>query len=420
MTGVTMSRKEFDRVEVFAQLKAGTVSKSEVTVQLGVSLRQVKRLWKVYRTDGPAGLAHGLRGRVSNRRLDGDLVARAVELVRTNYADFGPTFAAEKLTELHGLKLGVETLRGALMTAGIWTPHQRHRPVAHSWRERRALRGELVQADGSPHRWFEDRGEPCTLLQFIDDATSELVWLEFAESESTHALMTATKHYLEVEGRPLALYTDRGGVFKVNLGNENNERITQYERALTELGITLIHARSPQAKGRVERGFQTHQDRLVKELRLADISTIEAANEFVRDQYLPAHNRKFAVTARQAGDAHRSIQDYVLDEILCVKESRTVGNDLTVRYMARWFQLAPTQRTIVRPKQLVTVQEHLDGQISLVHGRTSLTFTELPNRPARQLVARPSVPRQPWIPPVNHPWRRPFGAVILQPMNQAG
>lgn len=417
MTGVTMSRKELDRVGVFGQHRAGTLTKQEVAVKLGLSLRQVKRIWRSYKASkyDPASLVHGLRGRASNRRFDEVLSARAVELVKTKYPDFGPTFAAEKLADEHGLKIGRETLRSALTAAGLWVPHQRHRPVAHPWRERRALRGELVQTDGSPHAWFEDRAPKCTLIQIIDDATGELLGLELVAGESTHALMTATWHSLETHGRPGAFYVDRGGVFKVNIHNENDDKVTQYERALSELGIELIHARSPQAKGRVERGFQTHQDRLVKELRLAGISTIAEANMFIRDTYLPKHNRKFAVTARRPEDAHRSVAGYDLDTILCTKEERTVTNDLTIRYRTRWLQLQPKQRTIVRPGHIVTVAEHLDGRITIIHGRTTLDFTELPARPVRASVVplRPAQLRQPHKPAANHPWRNYYSPVTV-------
>ena len=220
--------------------------------------------------------------------------------------------------------------------------------------------------------------------------------------------MAATWRSLEIHGRPQALYTDRGGVFKVNLHNEDDEKMTQYERALDELDIELIHARSPQAKGRVERGFQTHQDRLVKELRLAGISTMDEANRFIREVYLPKHNRKFAVTARQAGDAHRSVDGYDLDTMLCTKEERVVTNDLTIRYQTRWLQLASKQRTIVRPKHIVTVSAHLDGRLTIQHGRTSLDFTEVyeqPRRPAQSMIHQPSQ-RIPYKPAPTHPWRR--------------
>lgn len=410
MEGVTMSRKELSQVSVFSQLKEGSMTKQEASVQLGLSVRQVKRKWSVYKRSDydPASLAHKLRGQPSNRRLDEALVSNAVELVRTKYPDFGPTFAAEKLAEEHQVVVSHDSLRRALVAAGLWTVHGQHRPVAHPWRERRAQRGELVQADGSPHAWFEDRAPKCTLIQFIDDATSEVLALELHDGESTAALMTTTTHLLEDHGRPGAIYTDRGGVFKVNLGNQDDDKVTQYERALTELGIELIHARSPQAKGRVERGFQTHQDRLVKELRLARISTIAEANAFIRDVYLPKHNRKFAVKARQPGDAHRSVDGYELNAILCTKEQRIVTNDLTIRYKTRWFQLTPQQRTIVRPKHVVMVNEYLDGHISLMHGRTMLDFTELPARPIRVVfqLTQPDLPRVPYKPGPNHPWRK--------------
>lgn len=417
MKGVTMSRKELDQVSVFAKLQEGAMTKQEAAVQLQLSVRQVKRKWSAYTRSGydAASLIHKLRGQPSNRRLDEALVTQAVELVRAKYPDFGPTFAAEKLADEHQLSIGRERLRQAMSSAGIWTVHGQHRPPAHPWRERRAQRGELVQADGSPHAWFEDRAPKCTAIQFIDDATGDLLALELHEGESTHALMTTTKHLLEDHGRPGAIYADRGGVFKVNLGNENDDKITQYQRALTELDIELIHARSPQAKGRVERGFQTHQDRLVKELRLAGISTMAEANVFIREVYLPKHNRKFAVTARQPGDAHRSVADYDLDTILCTKEERIVTNDLTIRYKTRWFQLTPKQRTIVRPKHVIAVSQHLSGRISLTHGRTTLDWTELPARPFRVIVqlSQPVTPRIPHKPAANHPWRKQYQPVTF-------
>lgn len=414
MEGVTMSRKELSQVSVFSQLREGTMTKQEASVQLQLSVRQVKRKWSAYKRSDydPASLVHKLRGQLSNHRLDETVVSEAVELVKNKYRDFGPTFAAEKLAEEHHVVLSHDSLRRALITAGVWTVHGQHRPVPHPWRERRAQRGELVQADGSPHAWFEDRAPKCTLIQFIDDAKGEVLALELHDGESTQALMTATQHMLEDHGRPSAIYADRGGVFKVNLHNADDDKVTQYERALTELGIELIHARSPQAKGRVERGFQTHQDRLVKELRLAGISTMVVANTFIRDD-LPKHNAKFAVTARQAGDAHRPLDGYDLDTILCTKEDRIVTNDLTIRYKTRWFQVAPKQRTLVRPKHVVTVNEHLNGRISLTHGRTTLDFTEIWKQPARlqPVVVRRTTLRIPYKPAPNHPWRNPYQPV---------
>lgn len=417
MKGVTMSRKELSQMAVFSQLKEGIMTKQEASVQLQLSVRQVKRKWSVYKRSDydPASLVHKLRGQPSNRRLDETVISAAIELVKEKYRDFGPTFAAEKLAEEHQVVLSHDSLRRALITAGVWIVHGQHRPVPHPWRERRAQRGELVQADGSPHAWFEARAPKCTLIQFIDDAKGEVLALELTDGESTHALMQTTRHMLEDHGRPDAVYADRGGVFKVNLHNADDDKVTQYERALTELGIELIHARSPQAKGRVERGFQTHQDRLVKELRLAEISTMVEANRFIRDIYLPKHNAKFAVTARQAGDAHRPLDGFDLDAILCTKEDRIVTNDLTIRYKTRWFQLAPKQRTIVRSKHVVTVSEHLDGRISLTHGRTVLDFTEIPKQPVRpKLVpALQTPPRIPYKPAPNHPWRNLYQPVTV-------
>lgn len=328
-----------------------------------------------------------------------------MQLVRQHYPDFGPTFAAEKLQEHHGITIHHETLRLLLIERGLWRVHGG--PItAHVWRERKDCRGEMVQVDGSLHRWFENRAPACTLLAFIDDATSTLLWLEFVSGESTAALMRATWRYLERAGRPLSLYVDRGGVFRVNIHNEEADKLTQYARALKELDIELIHARSPQAKGRVERVFGTLQDRMVKELRLAGISTMPEANRFVWEVYLPKHNVKFAVAPKRAVDLHRSLKGYDLSRIFCVREVRTVRNDFTIQYQRRLFQLNPRQPTLLRPGDTVTVSEGLDGAIAVGIRRVGLRFHEIAERPPPLVRARVSSPRVPWKPPADHPWRR--------------
>ena len=286
---ITMSHREFNQIPIFIQLKKRQISERDGGKQLGLSIRQVQRKLRAFRLRGPTSLIHKLRGRPGNHQLDAHLKNRAIKLVRDKYPDFGPTLASEKLGEDHQIAIHHETLRLLMMAKGLWRPGF-GTTAPHLWRTRREAVGELVQVDGSEHRWFEGRAGPCTLLAFIDDATSGLLLLVFVEGETTEALMRSTWHYLEKYGRPISFYADRGGVFSVNIHNPEQEKLTQYGRALSELAIELIPARSPQAKGRVERVFGTLQDRLVKELRLRGISTIVEANRFAHTVYLPRHN----------------------------------------------------------------------------------------------------------------------------------
>ncbi len=404
---ISMSRKEIDQVKIFAQLEGQTITQARAAEILSLSDRQIRRKLVRYRRYGAQSLIHGARGKPGNRQLNPLVKERAVALVGELYPDFKPTFAAEKLFEIHGLKIGHETLRLALITAGLWTPNQR-KVNPHVWRERKACFGEMVQLDGSLHAWFEARGQKCTLIAFIDDATSHILWLEFCDGETTFNLMQATYSYLKGFGRPQSFYADRGGVFKVNIHNENEDKLTQYERALQELDITFIHARSPQAKGRVERLFGTLQDRLVKELRLADINTIEEANRFTQNVYLPKHNAKFAVQAKALEDRHNALDGYNLDAILVTKEDRTVNQDYTIQYLTRWFQLEPKQTTLVFPKNKILVSEHFDGRITLSLRAAQLTFHEISKRPDKPQPERSISPalKQTWVPPANHPWRQ--------------
>ena len=406
METVTLSKQELEQIQVFEDLKEKKMKQGAAAKKLDLSVRQVKRKLKEYRRAGPSSLAHGLRGRPSNNQLTPGLKDQAVSLVEERYPDFGPTLAAEKLAELHDLTIHPETLRLAMSQAGLWRPkHQRTN--VHVWRERKAYVGELVQGDGSPHAWFEDRAPKCTLLAFIDDATSRILWLEFAPSESTDSLMRATWHYLEACGRPLTFYFDRGSVYKVNLGLDD-ERTTQYARALTELDIRLIHARSPQAKGRVERLFETLQDRLVKELRLAGISTIAGANLFIREVYIPAHNAKFAVAPKEVTDLHCSLDGYNLHQILCLKTPRLLTADFTLRFRNRWLQLERKQPTIIHPKDTLIVYEHLNKELTVWIRTTKLSWRDIPKPTASPKPTSTFVPpkSKAHTPPANHPWRQ--------------
>lgn len=399
-----MARKELNQVSVFEDLKNKRLKQKEAAKILDLSIRQVKRKIKAFRRFGAVSLIHKSRGKPGNHRINEDNVETALGLVRKNYSDFGPTFASEKLLEIHRINIKPETLRLKMIKEGLWK--EKVKKVNHHYlRQRKESLGEMVQVDGSPHYWFEDRGGKCTLLAFIDDATSQILHLEFTISESTKTLMQTTKKYLENFGRPVSLYSDRGGVYKVNIHNQENEKMTQYKRALDEVGVKLIWARSPQAKGRVERLFETLQDRLVKELRLQGIGNINMANEFLASGYVEKHNDKFAVEAKSKTDLHRPLVGYNLEQIFCLKEERNINCDMTIRYKNNWFQFEKKQPTLIFPKNTVEVWESLNGGITFHIREYELSVKRLEEKPVKIKEIKEVKEKIIWIPPVSHPWR---------------
>ena len=291
-----MSQRELTRLEVIQRVKRKTLKQRQAAELLSVSVRQVKRLCKAYHASGAAGLISKRRGQPSNNRLPEKTINQARQLLRARYPDFGPTLATEKLA-IEGVSLSVETVRQLLIGEGLWKAKCVRRPVIHQLRERWARCGELVQIDGSPHDWFEGRAPKCTLLVF-DDASSRLMYLQFVAAETTFNYFAGVRSYLTEFGKPLAFYSDKFGVFRVNIPNAlSGTGLTQFGRALKELNIELICAHSPQAKGRVERANQTLQDRLTKELRLRGISSLESANAYL-PQFIAAYNARFAVAPR--------------------------------------------------------------------------------------------------------------------------
>jgi len=361
---VIMSERELNRIEVLSQVTQGAMTAVTAANVLGLSRRQVHRLLKDFQNDGPAATRHKARGRASNNRIDPAVREFAVTLVRENYIDFGPTFASEKLAEDHGLKVSRETLRKWMQEAGIWLSRKQRRTF-HQPRLRRECYGELIQIDGSDHRWFEDRGPPCTLLVFIDDATSTLMHLEFVTSESTFSYFGALARYLETHGRPVAFYSDKHTVFRVaQQGARSGHGMTQFGRALNALNIEILCANSSQAKGRVERANRTLQDRLVKELRLAGLSDMEAGNAYLqgfRDRY----NARFAKPPRRPDDLHRALNvapDRLAD-ILCFRDERHVGNQLTFSYDRLRVILQENEITRGLPGKYVDTYEFADGRL---------------------------------------------------------
>lgn len=400
MGNFIMSAKEIKQVSIFEQLQRKEISQKNAAILMGLSERQVRRKLKSFKSQGLVGLAHKNRGNIGKNRWDQKQEALAIELLRSDWVGFGPTFTAEKLQEYHGIKVSRETLRNAMIKHGLWAVNARK--IQHrKRRERKACFGIMIQLDGSPHDWFEGRGQKCTLLVFIDDATSKIVWLEFAESESLEAVTQSTRNYFEYYGIPNLFYVDYGSVFSVNTNNPDREKITQYERMMKELGVKMIHARSPQAKGRVERSNKTHQDRLVKELRLRNISNIDEANVFLHEDYMERHNLKFAKAPADSTNVHRSAKNINLDTIMCVKEERILNNDFTIVFNKRIFQLEEEQRTIIRPKNHITVNAHMNGAITLSIRKTELNFKELSIRPQTSIKEKELKEHKPYKPSKN-------------------
>lgn len=370
-----MTKKEIGRADLFLEIAQRRMTQTKAAEILGISVRHVRRLYSKFLKYGTTSLVSRKRGKPSNHQLPKLIRARVLELVTCDlYTGFGPTFMCEKLSELHGIKISCETTRQIMIEAGVWEANKRKCPVIHQQRKRRTRSGELVQIDGSPHAWFEDRGDPCVLIVFIDDATGQ-TYGKFFESETTEAYMVTTSEYITKYGRPLAFYSDKYGVFRINRpGCLKRELVTQFGRACKELDIHLFCANSPQAKGRVERNNQTQQDRLVKELRLAGISTIEQANQFLIT-YWDTFNKKFAVLPECQKNAHRELlPEQDLRRILCHKEGRTISKNLELQYKNIVYQINIEKPSWSLRGAKVMIFEKLNGEISIEYKGRSLPF----------------------------------------------
>ncbi len=407
-----MSKRGLTRLEVMQRLKDKRLTQKEAARMLNLSIRQVKRLWRAYRELGPPGLVRARRGKPSNNRLDADLAQQALDWIKTKYEDFGPTLAHEKLTEVHNLQISRDSVRRIMIAEGIWKPKRAKQSAVHQMRERRACFGELVQIDGSDHAWFEERGPKCTLLVLIDDATGQLMELWFVPDETFFAYCEATRHYLERFGKPVAFYSDKHGIFRVNqerpLGTTSG--LTQFGRAMHDLDIQIICANSPQAKGRIERANQTLQDRLVKELRLRGISDIETANAFL-PEFREDFNRRFAVQPRSTHNAHRPLlKADNLDVILTHQETRTLSKNLTIQFKHVIYQIQSKRPGYALRNAKVTVCENAKGEVTILYNNKPLSFTIYHKSPPQaDVVDSKSLDRHlktPTSPAANHPWRR--------------
>ncbi|MET2832262.1 ISNCY family transposase [Mesorhizobium shangrilense] len=371
-----MSERELKRIEVLSKVIERRISTASGAKILGLTVRQTQRLLRTFQDDGAAALRHKARGRCSNNRIVDNVRDFVLELIREHYVDFGPTLVREKLLERHQIAVSKETLRKWMTEAAIWTSRRERKRQIHQPRGRRDCFGELVQIDGSHHWWFESRGPKCALLVYIDDATGKLLHLRFAGSENTFDYLIATKAYLQEWGKPISFYSDKHGVFRTTHGSEKDRTtgLTQFGRALYELNIDIICANSPQAKGRVERANQTLQDRLVKELRLRGISTIEAANAYAAE-FATDFNARFGKEPRNPKDMHRPLADHEnLDSAMCRKEMRTLSQALTLRYDKVLFILDPSVFAKRLAGKKVVVCDYPDGRLEIMEGSTSLPY----------------------------------------------
>ena len=423
---IELNQRARDRLKVLHEAERKQIGQRQAAERLGLSPRQVRRLLRRVRREGDRGLIHRLRGRASNRKIPRAVRQRVLAQVRQRYADFGPTLAGEHLAR-QGLRVSRETLRQWRIAAGLWSPRRQRVQAVHVWRERRAAFGELVMMDSSPFRWLEERGPQCQLIAMIDDATSRF-WGRFAEHDSTAENLRTLGGWLRRYGRPVALYTDKNSLFYTTRHTEREEQLqgrparTQFGRALEELGIEWIAAHSPQAKGRIERLFGTLQDRLVKEMRLAGVNTIEQANQFLHEVFVPFWEQRFTVAPRQSLDAHRPLtREHRLEQILSVREARCVANDSTVRWQGQRWAIPHEQLQAGLRGAHVQLEQRLDGSRWLRFRNAYLSLTPCPQPPpwsatpsglrppglADQPKSKPMPkPKHKYIPPPTHPWKR--------------
>jgi transposase len=426
---IELSQRERDRLKVVHAVEQGHLSQVEAARRLQLSDRQVRRLLVRVRAEGDRGVLHRLRGRPSNRKIPARIRQRSLRrLQQPCYAGFGPTLAAEHLARA-GIAVSRETLRGWMSQAGLWRPRRPKMAAVHVWRERRAAFGELVLLDTSAHAWLEERGPKLCLIAMIDDATSRL-WARFTTHDTTEENLRTLEGWLRRYGRPLALYTDKDSIFQAAGPPAREEQLrgeparTQFGRALAELDIEWIPAHSPQAKGRIERGFGTLQDRLIKELRVSGIDTREAANRFLERTFLPQWEQRFTVAPRCAQDAHRPLgREHRWQQILSVRVARTVAQDHTVQWQGqRWGVPREAVCAGLRGAR-VEIERRLDGRHWLRFRGGYLPLVACPAAPPRSaspsglrppgLAERKAKAKPKYIPPPDHPWRRPWKRTFL-------
>jgi DNA-binding Lrp family transcriptional regulator len=400
---VAMSQEELKRLSVIHKAIDGRLTQVEAGDILGLSDRQVRRIIARIEKDGDKGIIHRSRGQPSHNAVDIRIKYKALKLCRTVYEGFGPTLASEKLFERDKIEISREALRQWLKHERLPYRCRKKRPH-RQWRERKHHYGQMVQMDGSHHDWFEGRGPWCVLMGYIDDATG-IPFARFCPREGSLTAMDSFKGYIKRHGIPVSVYLDKHSTYKSTkkrtiedeLGNI--DPLSQFGRALNELGVELIYANSPQAKGRIERLFETFQDRVIKEMRLRKIGSITEANKFL-EHYLPVFAKRFAVPAAKEGDLHRPIPKGIdLDRILCVKTERALNNDFTIAHEKKLYQVLDNT-----PAKKVIVEDHIDGSMVVRYKDTALRFKEITAKPPKKAYEFKLV-RKAYVPPADHPWR---------------
>ena len=419
-----MTPRDLERRDIFQRLVRRELTVKNAALQLKISVRHAKRLKARVKQRGLTALLHARRGAPSPNRLPERERKQILTLLHEKYYDFGPTFAAEKLRELHHIDRDPKTIRTIMASGGLWKPKQKRRKELHrAWRLRRASYGELIQFDGSYEHWFEERGGEICLLAAIDDATGRIAGARFDSDEGVVPVFGFWEQYMVKNGKPLAIYLDKFSTYHMNhpLAKENTDTLTQFQRAMQTLRIEVIPANSPQAKGRVERLFGTLQDRLIKELRLQKIHTIEAANEFLSKKFIPDFNKRFAVAPRSQTNLHRPLgkkEVAQLPAILSRHSERTVRNDYTISFNNQWYQLTADQPATVCKNDTVTVEERRNQTIWIKLRGKYLNYRLLPARPPRAnspwVLPATTAKRSPAKPPANHPWRLRMHTNVLQ------
>ena len=406
---ITMTKKEAERLLVVNNLIEGNINGTDASKQLNLSLRQAKRLKAKVIKLGPKGIIHGNRGRTGNRKLNDVFINKIKSLLNQKYSYFTPTMAFEHLRDEDKILTNKETVRRLMIDLGLWIIKKRKVSEYRCQRERKDNFGEMEQFDGSYEHWLYGVDEEQCLLASIDDATGRITGAKFEKSEGIIPVFSFWKRYIEEHGKPIAIYLDKFATYKVNHKNaeDNKELLTQFEKALRELDILPITANSPQAKGRIERLWKTLQTRLIKEMRYRKIKTVEEANNFLKDEFVPWFNKKFGVVPNCKADLHR-INNSNLEEVFSIKKERTIGNDYVVRYENNYYQLEQEQPLTVLKRSKVTVETRISGEVKIKQRGKYLNFFTLPGKPKREIeIMVPALTRKKsdWKPPANHPWK---------------
>ncbi len=420
MADTVRTSEEQYKLDVITKVINKEIKPGYAATLLDVSPRQIRRLRSKVKTSGAKGVVHALKEKRGNHHIDTEVKEKTLKVIRENYSDFKPTFATEKLEEKHNIRISYGTTRLWMIEEGLWKTRKQKKITYRSWRPRKEYYGELLQFDGSYHMWFENRfvdekGNPIEvcLLASIDDATGKITKAVFAANEGIHAVFTFWKEYVEEVGKPRSIYLDKFSTYKINhkAAVDNTDLMTQFQRVMETLFIHLIHANSPQAKGRIERLFQTLQDRLIKEMRLAQINTPEKGNKFLKEVFLQKWNSgKFVVAAAKDGDIHKPLlfeEKETITHIFSLHETRRINHDFTIQFKNNWYQLTEIQPATVRPLEQVIMETWLDGTIHIILKDHQLSFTLLPEKP-KKIKKQPAIltnHKLNYKPPHNHPWR---------------